>query len=158
LITFGLAQNVDGWFLTPRLLGRRIGLHPVWILVALLLGGELFGLPGIVVAVPVAAALRVLSGHALQAYRESMLYLGSSLEVNFYTREKCPLCEEFELMLQPLLERRGVAFQRVDVERTPELKERFGSRVPVLEVNGKVAAEGRVRPEDLEQHLQRVLG
>ncbi len=158
LITFGFAQNVDGWFLTPRLLGRRVGLHPVWILVALLLGGELFGLPGIVVAVPVAAALRVLSGHALQAYRESMLYLGSSPEVNFYTREKCPLCEEFELMLQPLLDRRGVAFQRVDVERTPALKERFGSRVPVLEVNGKVMAEGRMQPGDLEQHLQKVLG
>ena len=40
LVTFVVAQNVDGWFLTPRLLGKRVGLHPVWILVALLLGGS----------------------------------------------------------------------------------------------------------------------
>jgi len=77
LITYGIAQSIDGWFLTPRLLGKRVGLHPVWILVALLLGGELFGLPGIVVAVPMAAALRVVVRHFLQSYRESLIYRGS---------------------------------------------------------------------------------
>ncbi len=76
-LTFGVAHTVDGWFLTPRLLGKRVGLHPVWILVALLLGGELFGLPGIIVAVPVAASLRVVLLHALKAYRESAVYLGT---------------------------------------------------------------------------------
>ena len=77
VITFGVAQTVEGWFLTPRLLGKRVGLHPVWMLVALLLGGELFGLPGIIVAVPVAASLRVVLLHALKAYRESAVYLGT---------------------------------------------------------------------------------
>ncbi len=77
VLTFGVAQTVEGWFLTPRLLGKRVGLHPVWILVALLLGGELFGLPGIIVAVPVAASLRVVFLHALKAYRESRVYLGT---------------------------------------------------------------------------------
>ncbi len=52
-------------------------LFPVWILVALLLGGELFGLPGVIVAVPVAASLRVILLHALKAYRESAVYLGT---------------------------------------------------------------------------------
>ncbi|MGA2958569.1 MAG: AI-2E family transporter, partial [Thermodesulfobacteriota bacterium] len=39
-LTFGVAHTVDGWFLTPRLLGKRVGLHPVWILAAFLLGGN----------------------------------------------------------------------------------------------------------------------
>ncbi len=77
VLTFGLAQVLEGWFLTPRLLGKRVGLHPVWIMVALLLGGEAFGFPGMVVAVPVAAALRVVLLHAMAAYRESSVYLGN---------------------------------------------------------------------------------
>jgi predicted PurR-regulated permease PerM/glutaredoxin len=154
LVTFTVAQSVDGWFLTPRLLGKRVGLHPVWILVALLLGGELFGLPGMVVAVPVAAALRVVVQHSLQAYRGSLLYLGLNPEPIFYTREGCPLCKEFELLLQPLLDCKGIHFRRVDVDRSPALKERFGSRVPFLEINGKVVAEGRVSPLELEKRLE----
>jgi predicted PurR-regulated permease PerM len=154
LVTFGVAQSVDGWFLTPRLLGKRVGLHPVWILVALLLGGELFGLPGMVVAVPVAAALRVVVQHAIQAYRESVLYLGLNPEPIFYTREGCSLCEEFELLLQPLLDCRGIHFRRVDIDLSPALKERFGSRVPALEIHGQIVAEGRVSPSELEKRLE----
>lgn len=154
LVTFVVAQSVDGWFLTPRLLGRRVGLHPVWILVALLLGGELFGLPGMVVAVPVAAALRVVVQHSVQAYHESVLYLGLNPEPIFYTRQGCSLCEEFELFLQPLLDCRGIHFRRVDIDLSPALKERFGSRVPVLEINGKIVAEGRVSPSELERRLE----
>ena len=154
LVTFVVAQNVDGLFLTPRLLGKRVGLHPVWILVALLLGGELFGLPGMVVAVPVAAALRVVVQHSVQAYQESVLYLGLKPEPIFYTREGCSLCEEFELILEPLLDCRGIHFRRVDVDLSPAFKERFGSRVPVLEINGKIVAEGRVSPSELEKRLE----
>ena len=154
LVTFVVAQNADGLFLTPRLLGKRVGLHPVWILVALLLGGELFGLPGMVVAVPVAAALRVVVQHSVQAYHESLLYLGLNPEPIFYTRQGCSLCEEFELILQPLLDCRGIHFRRVDIDLTPAFKERFGSLVPVLEINGKIVAEGRVSPSELERRLE----
>jgi len=158
VITFVVAQNVEGWFLTPRLLGKRVGLHPVWVLVALLLGGGLFGLPGIVVAVPVAAALRVVLRHAVQAYRESRFYLGPEPEIVFYTRKVCSLCAEFERLLQPILEHRGVAFCRMDVDSSKDLKEAFGSRVPVLEVNGKIIAEGRVSGGELKKRLEEVLG
>jgi len=157
LATFAVAQSVDGWFLTPRLLGKRVGLHPVWILVALLLGGELFGLPGVVVGVPVAATLRVVLRHAVQAYRESSIYVGAGREIVFYTRDGCSLCEEFERTLKPLLERRAIDFMRLNVDSSPVLKERFGSRVPVLEINGEVAAEGRVIPAELEQRLEGLL-
>ena len=109
-ITFGVAQTIEGWVLTPKLVGDRVGLHPVWVLVALLLGGELFGLSGVIVAVPVAAALRVILGHAFRAYRESSLYLGRNLDLVFYTREGCLLCDEFEALLQacPALPRASI--------------------------------------------------
>ncbi len=76
LITFTVAQTIEGWILTPKLLGDRVGLHPVWVMVALLLGAELFGIPGIIVAVPVVAVFRVILRHALQAYRKSTIYRG----------------------------------------------------------------------------------
>lgn len=157
LVTFTVAQSVDGWFLTPRLLGKRVGLHPVWILVALLLGGELFGLAGMVVAVPVAAALRVVVQHSVQAYRGSLLYVGLNPEPIFYTREGSSFCKEFELLLQPLLDRRGICFRRVDIDSSPPLKKQFSSRVPLLEVNGKVVAEGRVSAIELEKRLKEAL-
>ena len=158
VITFVVAQNVEGWFLTPRLLGKRVGLHPVWVLVALLLGAQWFGIPGMVVAVPVAAALRVVLRHAVQAYRESRFYLGPEPEIIFYTRKACSLCAEFERLLQPILEHRGVAFCRMDVDISKDLKETLGSRVPILEVNGKIIAEGRVSGGELKKRLEEVLG
>ena len=157
-ITFGVAQTIEGWVLTPKLVGGRVGLHPAWVLISLLMGGELFGIGGVIVAVPVAAALRVVLGHALRAYRESPLYLGSDLDLRFYTRQGCLLCDEFEALLEPALDCRGFHYQRIDVDQDPEAKERFGKRVPVLEANGEVVAEGRTTPAALEQRIEDYLG
>jgi predicted PurR-regulated permease PerM len=151
--TFVVAQTIEGWVLTPNLLGKKVGLHPVWVLVALLLGGEFFGLPGIVVAVPVAAVIRVVLQHGIQAYQESQLYTGTGKSLLLYTRKNCPLCDAFEQKIQSLLKRHAFDFCRVDVENSPVLVERFGARVPVLEINGKVVAEGRATSEELEQIL-----
>ena len=153
-ITFGVAQTIEGWVLTPKLVGGRVGLHPVWVLISLLLGGELFGIGGVIVAVPVAAALRVVLGHALRAYRESPLYLGVDLEICFYTRKGCLLCDEFEAILEPVLNCRGFHYQRIDVDLDPGVKERFGKRVPVLEINGELVAEGPTSPAGLEQRIE----
>jgi predicted PurR-regulated permease PerM len=59
-MVFGCVQLVDGHLLTPRLLGNGLGIHPVWIIFALLAGGTWFGFWGIVLALPTAATLRVL--------------------------------------------------------------------------------------------------
>src|SRR3546814_2571363 len=56
---FVLGQIVEGNFLTPRLVGRRVRLHPVWVIFALLAGGSLFGFVGILIAVTVASVLGV---------------------------------------------------------------------------------------------------
>jgi predicted PurR-regulated permease PerM len=75
---FFLGQFVEGNFLTPKVVGDRIGLHPVWVIFALLAGGALFGLVGVLLAVPAAAALAVLIRLAIRAYLESPSYRGSS--------------------------------------------------------------------------------
>lgn len=73
---FVVGQVMEGYVLTPRLLGDRIGLHPVWVMFALLAGGALFGFVGIMIAVPAAAAIGVMVRFALDHYLGSSLYLG----------------------------------------------------------------------------------
>lgn len=73
LLVFALGQAVEGMVLTPKLVGDRIGLHPVTVIFAVLAGAQLFGLLGILLALPVAAALNVLVRHAHRKYRQSDL-------------------------------------------------------------------------------------
>ena len=68
---FVAGQVIEGNFLTPKLVGDRVGLHPVWVIFALLAGGALFGFVGVLLALPVAAVLGVLARFALSKYLES---------------------------------------------------------------------------------------
>lgn len=67
-------QILEGWFLTPKLVGRSVGLHEMWVLFALMAGGHLMGFTGVLVALPVAAVAGVLIRHAVRGYRDSTLY------------------------------------------------------------------------------------
>ncbi len=71
---FLVGQFIEGNILTPKLLGKSVGLHPLWILFALMAGGSLFGIVGMLLAVPVAAIIGVLGGFALRTYRDSPYY------------------------------------------------------------------------------------
>ena len=73
---FAAGQFIEGNFLSPYLVGNRIGLHPVWLMFALFAFGYLFGFVGLLLAVPLAAAAGVLVRFALQQYLNSPLYLG----------------------------------------------------------------------------------
>lgn len=73
---FMFGQIVEGNFLTPKLVGSSVGLHPVWLLLALSVFGSLFGFVGMLVAVPLAASLGVLVRFAASEYLESRLYRG----------------------------------------------------------------------------------
>lgn len=73
---FAAGQFIEGNFLSPNLVGNRIGLHPVWLMFALFAFGYLFGFVGLLLAVPLAAAVGVLTRFALQQYLKSPLYLG----------------------------------------------------------------------------------
>jgi predicted PurR-regulated permease PerM len=73
---FILGQFLEGNVLAPRLVGDRVGLHPVWVIFALLAGGALFGFLGLLLAMPVAAVAGVLTRFAVARYRESPYYRG----------------------------------------------------------------------------------
>lgn len=73
---FMLGQIIEGNFVSPILVGDRVGLHPVWLMLAVMAGGALFGFVGVLIAVPVAAAIAVLLRFALEKYLESPLYRG----------------------------------------------------------------------------------
>ena len=66
--TFAIAQLIEGSVLTPKLVGDRIGLHPVLVIFAIAAGGQLFGFFGILLALPAAAVLSVLVRYAYQRY------------------------------------------------------------------------------------------
>jgi predicted PurR-regulated permease PerM len=76
LSIFVVGQVVEGYVLSPKLVGESVGLHPVWLLFALFAFGYLFGLVGLLLAVPMAAALGVLARFALKRYLASRYYTG----------------------------------------------------------------------------------
>jgi predicted PurR-regulated permease PerM len=73
---FAFGQFVEGNFLQPYLVGKETGLHPVWLMFSLLAFGVLFGFVGLLVAVPVAAAIGVLVRFLVRQYRASSYYTG----------------------------------------------------------------------------------
>jgi len=77
-IVFGAGQVLEGFYLTPKLVGERIGLHPVVVIFALLTFGQLFGFIGIMLALPMAAVLSVALSWFKRAYQASHLYHGES--------------------------------------------------------------------------------
>lgn len=72
---FLVGQFLEGNFLTPKLVGESVGLHPVWVMFALLAGGVLLGFLGLMLAVPMAAIIGVLVRNAIKRYKLSSLYL-----------------------------------------------------------------------------------
>lgn len=75
---FAFGQVIEGNVLTPKLVGGSVGLHPVWLLLALSVFGAIFGFIGMLVAVPVAAALGVIARFLVNTYQSSLLYRGLS--------------------------------------------------------------------------------
>ncbi|MDG4650489.1 AI-2E family transporter [Roseibacterium sp. SDUM158017] len=75
-LVFQVGQIVEGNILTPNLVGSSVGLHPVWLIFALAAFGSLFGFVGLLVAVPVAAAIGVLVRYAIERYKHGKLYRG----------------------------------------------------------------------------------
>ena len=74
LMVFAIGQSLEGYVLVPRLVGEKIGLHPVAVIFAVLAGGELFGFLGVLLALPVASVVMVLLRYAHARYTASELY------------------------------------------------------------------------------------
>jgi predicted PurR-regulated permease PerM len=74
-VVFTVGQLLEGYVLVPRLVGGKIGLHPVAVIFAVLAGGHLFGFLGVLLALPAASVVVVLMRYAFTRYRESDLYM-----------------------------------------------------------------------------------
>ncbi|MCC6878085.1 MAG: AI-2E family transporter [Sandaracinaceae bacterium] len=74
LVVYGVVQILEGFVITPRIVGDKVGLHAVWVLVALMVGGEIFGFLGVLLAVPAAAVCKIFVVRALAWYRETGLF------------------------------------------------------------------------------------
>jgi predicted PurR-regulated permease PerM len=81
LIVFGIGQVIESYWLTPKLVGDRIGLHPAAVIFAVLAGGQLFGFLGMLLALPIAAVANVLLRYAEQRYTHSRLYAGEQTAI-----------------------------------------------------------------------------
>jgi len=74
VIVFVITQTLEGNVITPRLVGKSVGLPPVVVILAVLAGGEILGFTGLLLAVPLAAVMKVLLSEARRAYLESDAY------------------------------------------------------------------------------------
>jgi predicted PurR-regulated permease PerM len=77
-IVFGIVQFLDSSVIGPRIVGESVGIHPVWIMLALALGGFWFGFVGLLLAVPAAALIKLLAQDGLERYRQSAVYRGEA--------------------------------------------------------------------------------
>lgn len=77
-----VGQFVEGNFITPKVVGDRVGLHPLWVIFALLAGAHVLGLLGMLIAVPVAAVIAVLLGYSIDQYKASPYFRGGGGPTN----------------------------------------------------------------------------
>jgi predicted PurR-regulated permease PerM len=76
LVVFAVVQVLDGSVIGPRVVGEAVGLHPVWVLLALAVSGYFFGFVGLLIAVPLAVLVKLLLTITLERYRTSSLFRG----------------------------------------------------------------------------------
>ena len=79
-IVFAIVQFIDGSITGPRITGSSVGLHPVWVMLALAVGGYFFGFVGILLAMPAAVLVKLSLIRALKRYRASALYNEPEIE------------------------------------------------------------------------------
>lgn len=72
---FFVGQVIEGNFVTPRIMGQRIGVHPAWLIFSMLAGGSLLGVLGVIISVPMTAVIAVLIRFAIEQYEHSSYYL-----------------------------------------------------------------------------------
>ena len=74
LVVFAIVQGIEGYLLTPRIVGDKVGLHPLVVMIALIVGGSLLGIWGMLLAIPITAVLSVLGSEYLQDYFDSATF------------------------------------------------------------------------------------
>ena len=78
LAAFGIPQFIESWYLTPKVVGDKVGLHPLVVMIALLAGGGLAGIWGMLLAIPITAVADVLAREGLYIYKKSAAFKGQA--------------------------------------------------------------------------------
>jgi glutaredoxin len=91
-------------------------------------------------------------------FRRSPAGAADPVDVVLYTKPDCPLCEEMKRELGRATTRLAYRLHEVDIRSDPELEERFGRSIPVLEIAGRVAFKGRLTPGEFGRKLERLAG
>ncbi|HKK93565.1 MAG TPA: AI-2E family transporter, partial [Longimicrobiales bacterium] len=73
-VVFGVVQTLEGTVISPRIVGGSVGLHPVWVVLALSAGGFYLGFVGLLLAVPIASGIKLLVVRVVDRYRRSRIY------------------------------------------------------------------------------------
>ena len=74
LVVFVIVQGVEGNFLSPRVVGKKVGLHPAWVIFALVISANLWGFLGMLIAIPVAAVVNIVIRLITTRYFDSVYY------------------------------------------------------------------------------------
>ncbi|MEX1369488.1 MAG: AI-2E family transporter [Nannocystaceae bacterium] len=80
IVAYGIIQVIEGFVITPRVVGDKVGLSAVWVLFALMVGGEVLGFMGVLLALPTAAVIKIFVVRGVAWYRASELFLGDEPE------------------------------------------------------------------------------
>jgi predicted PurR-regulated permease PerM len=75
VVAYAIVQTLEGFVIAPRVMGKTVGIPEMWVLIALFVGGEIFGFLGVLLAVPTAAVIKIFLARAVNMYHESDLYL-----------------------------------------------------------------------------------
>jgi predicted PurR-regulated permease PerM len=75
ILAYAAVQTLEGFVITPRIVGKTVGLSEIWVLVALFVGGEIFGFLGVLLALPAAAVAKIFVVRAVEHYRQTELFL-----------------------------------------------------------------------------------
>ncbi|HKX27372.1 MAG TPA: AI-2E family transporter [Blastocatellia bacterium] len=127
---FIVVQSFEGYYLTPKLLSSRLQLHPLWVLAGLMIGGNLFGLLGIILAVPVIAVAKVVLGFLEDLYQQSNFYRDAGMTLLTDRGQPVVFMAAPELPPQ-LIDESAAQTPRRTVITTTELKSRVReSRMP----------------------------
>jgi predicted PurR-regulated permease PerM len=118
---FIIVQTIEGYYLTPRLIGSRLHLHPLWVLTGLLIGGNLFGLVGVILAVPVIAIAKVLLGFIEDIYQQSDFYRRTGHDLLTDQGQPVNLSEPLPAIPEPQTQ------QRRTIITTSELRSRVNT-------------------------------
>ncbi len=79
-VVFFAVQSLDGYFLSPRIVGERVGLHPVWVMLAIILAGTFLGIVGLLLAIPIAVLIKLMVSRSWEAYRDSVYYQAGEID------------------------------------------------------------------------------